>query len=101
MKLYASLLSVAAVSVATAACAGDAEAGRNLAQARCAPCHSVGQWQGEVMAQAPPFVVIARKFPAGTADLVVALRGPHRMMNFRPTQGEADDIAAYIRSLVP
>jgi mono/diheme cytochrome c family protein len=93
------VLSVAAVLIATAAIAGDAETGRQLAQSRCAVCHAIGRWQGEVFADAPPFQVIARKFPAGGGDLIVALRGPHQKMNFRPSQGEADDIAAYIHSL--
>jgi mono/diheme cytochrome c family protein len=84
---------------ATAADAADADVGRQLAQSRCAACHAVGRWQGEVFADAPPFVAIARRFPAGRSDLIIALRGPHRKMNFRPSQSEADDIAEYIRSL--
>jgi len=101
VKLSVYILSVVALCAATAARAGDAEAGRQLAQSRCAACHAVGHWQGDVVAAAPPFEVLARKFPGGTTDLIIALRGPHRMMNFRPTQSEADDIAAYIRSLAP
>jgi mono/diheme cytochrome c family protein len=92
-------MSFAALLAATAADAGDADVGRQLAQSRCAVCHAVGRWQGEVFADAPPFVVIARNFPAGRSDLIIALRGPHQKMNFRPSQGEADDIAEYIRSL--
>jgi hypothetical protein len=30
---------------------------------------------------------------------MLGLRGPHQKMNFRPTQREADEVAAYIRSL--
>jgi mono/diheme cytochrome c family protein len=99
MRPSISVLSLALVLTATAAMAGDAVAGRQLAQSRCAACHATGRWQGEVFADAPPFVVIARKFPASQGSLIVALRGPHQKMNFRPSQGEADDIAAYIRSL--
>jgi len=93
------VLTLAAGLTATAAAAGDADAGRQLAQSRCAACHATGRWQGEVFADAPPFNVIARKFPAGDTDLIITLRGPHQKMNFRPSRGEADDIAAYIRSL--
>lgn len=99
MKPSISVLSLAAVLTATTAIAGDADAGRLLAQSRCAACHATGRWQGEVFADAPPFAVIARKFPAGEAGLIISLRGPHQKMNFRPSQREADDIAAYIRSL--
>jgi hypothetical protein len=47
----------------------------------------------------PPFEVIASKFSPETGSLIIALRGPHHMMNFRPTQSEAEDIAAYIATL--
>ncbi len=99
MRPFIHALGVAGVLAATAAHAGDAEIGRQLAQSRCAPCHVVGEWRGDVFAQAPPFQTIARKFPADGADLIIALRGPHAKMNFRPSYGEAADIAAYIRSL--
>jgi mono/diheme cytochrome c family protein len=88
---------VATCAVASAR-AGDVEIGRRLAQSHCAPCHVVGVWRGDEQAQAPPFAVIAQKFPSNAA-LMLGLRGPHQKMNFRPTQREADDIAAYIRSL--
>ena len=99
MKPFIAVLSIAAVLSATAAFAGDAESGRQLAQSRCAACHVTGPWRADVFADAPPFEVIARKFPVEGAGLIVALRGPHQKMNFRPSQGEADDIAAYIHSL--
>jgi len=99
MKPSISVLSVAAVLAATAAVAGDVEAGRRLAQSRCEACHVTGPWRADVFADAPPFEVIARKFPAEGTGLIVALRGPHQKMNFRPSRDEADDIAAYIRSL--
>jgi mono/diheme cytochrome c family protein len=99
MKPSISVLSLAGVLIATAAIAGDADAGRQLAEGRCAACHVTGPWRGDVFADAPPFEAIARKFPGEGADLIVALRGPHQKMNFRPSRGEADDIAAYIHSL--
>lgn len=92
------LLAAAACTVARAQ-AGDLKIGKRLAESRCAPCHVVGPWRGDVQAQAPPFAVIAQKFPS--AALVIGLRGPHDKMNFRPTQREAEDIAEYIRSLAP
>jgi mono/diheme cytochrome c family protein len=99
MRPSISVLCLAAVFTANAAIAGDADIGRQLAQSRCAPCHVTGPWRADVFADAPPFEVIARKFPANGGDLIVALRGPHQKMNFRPSQREADDIAAYIRTL--
>jgi mono/diheme cytochrome c family protein len=98
VKPYALVLAVAAAFAVTSAQAGDAEIGRQLAQSRCAPCHEVSPWTRNEQADAPPFTVIARRFPSD-ASLILGLRGPHRKMNFRPTQREADDIAEYIHSL--
>jgi mono/diheme cytochrome c family protein len=98
MRPFIFLLSLATLLAATAVHAGDADAGRRLAQDHCATCHATGRWQGEGFADAPPFAVIARKF-AGSGDLMVALRGPRHKMNFWPSQAEANDIAEYIRSL--
>ena len=100
MKQYIFLLAAAASCVAGSVQAADVETGRRLAQSRCAPCHVIGPWRGDEQAAAPPFAVIAQKFPSNTA-LILGLRGPHQKMNFRPSQSEADDIAAYIRSLAP
>ena len=97
MRVFIRVIGLAAVVATTTAEAGDANVGLRLAQSHCAACHVVGRWQGDVLADAPPFPVIARKFPA--ADLTIALRGPHPKMNFRPSQSEASDIAEYIRSL--
>ena len=99
MRLFIYVLGLAATCAATAALAGDADIGRQLAQSRCAPCHTVGPFQRDEVADAPPFDAIARKFPPGVGDLIVVLRGPHQKMNFRPSQIEAEDIAEYIHSL--
>ncbi len=99
MKLSIHVLSLAAACAVTAAHAGDAEVGRQLAQSQCAPCHRVGPFGRDEQADAPPFELIARKFPRDGASLIIALRGPHRKMNFSPSYPEADDIAEYIRSL--
>ncbi len=98
LKRHVIFLAAAASCAVASAQTDEIEIGRRLAQSRCAPCHAVGAWQGDEQADAPPFAVIARKFPPGAA-LIVALRGPHQKMNFRPTQREADEIAEYIRSL--
>jgi mono/diheme cytochrome c family protein len=99
LKRYIFLVAGASCAL-TSAQAADVENGRRLAQSRCSPCHVVGPWRGDEQAVAPPFAVIAQKFPSNTT-LILGLRGPHQKMNFRPTQSEADDIAEYIRSLGP
>ena len=96
---HAYVLALAAACAVTSAHAGDAEIGRRLALDRCASCHTLDQWRRDEVADAPPFEMIARKFSSDSGTLVVALRGPHRKMNFRPTQREAEDVAEYIHSL--
>jgi mono/diheme cytochrome c family protein len=98
--LLTCFLGVAAICAATSVQAGDVEAGRRIAQSRCASCHTIAPWlRRDELADAPPFELIARKFAADPAMLIFSLAGPHRKMNFRPTQGEMDDLAEYIRSL--
>src|SRR5579871_5314526 len=58
----------------------DADAGRRLAQLRCAACHIVDRSQRNEIADAPPFAVIGRKFSFNSDSLVVALMGPHAKM---------------------
>ncbi len=99
VKAYTLVAALAVISAAPPGWAGDADIGRRLAQSRCAPCHVVGRPSDGELSAAPPFAVIARKFPAGSGSLIVALRGPHPKMNFSPTQREAEDIAEYIRTL--
>jgi mono/diheme cytochrome c family protein len=79
--------------------AGDADAGRRLAQLRCAACHIVDHSQRNEIADAPPFAAVGRKFDFNPDSLIVALRGPHAKMNFSLTGRDAEDIAAYIVTL--
>ena len=85
---------------ASNALAADAESGKRLAQLRCAACHIVTPSPpNDFVADAPPFVVIARKYASNTEALVFNLVGPHAKMNFALSRPEANDIAAYIGSL--
>jgi mono/diheme cytochrome c family protein len=99
VKPSAHVMGLAVACLGTAAQAGNPVAGRRVAQERCAICHVVAPGPRDELAMAPPFEVIANKFPPELGSLIIALRGPHRMMNFRPTQSEAEDIAAYIATL--
>ena len=78
----------------------DAESGKRLAQLRCAACHIVtASPRNDLVADAPPFIAIARKYGSDTDALVFNLVGPHAKMNFALPRPEANDIAAYIASL--
>ncbi len=95
------LLTCLALSSMTAtALAGDVERGKNIAQDRCAACHIVGRGLRGIVADAPPFEVIGRKYGFNQDNLVSALVNPHAKMNFAVRGREADDVAAYIAALV-
>jgi mono/diheme cytochrome c family protein len=80
--------------------AGDIETGRRFVQQRCAGCHIVtGSPRNDVVAEAPPFLVIGRKYGFDAEAIALNLVGPHAKMNFALTRPEANDVAAYIQSL--
>jgi mono/diheme cytochrome c family protein len=97
LKLYSVLIGVSATSAALAADAGN---GRRLAEMRCAACHIVAPSQRRDVTDAAPFEVIARKFATSPETLAFALLDPHPRMNLMLTRREAQDIAAYINTLV-
>ncbi len=102
MKSFAVLaLSLAALALASMnATAADLEAGRRLVQQRCAACHIVtGSRRNDVVADAPPFLVIGRKYGFDAEAIALNLVGPHAKMNFALSRPEANDVAAYIESL--
>jgi mono/diheme cytochrome c family protein len=94
------IVTMLAVSLtASNALAADPATGRLLAASHCAVCHAVAPPQRNDVAAAPPFEVIARKYGANEAALVLAILGPHPRMNFVPQRPHAEDIAAYIATL--
>jgi mono/diheme cytochrome c family protein len=101
MKSIAVLaLLLAANGATTCATAADIEAGWRLAQQRCAACHIVtGSPRNDLVADAPPFLVIGRKFGFDSEAIALNLVGPHAKMNFALSRPEANDVAAYIQSL--
>ena len=100
MRLFL-LCCVASLPImASAALGADVDAGKRLAQQRCAVCHVVDASQRGEVADAPPFEVIGRKFGADFDMLEFDLMSPHAKMNFALRQRDAADVAEYIRSLV-
>ena len=85
--------------LSTIAFAADADAGKRLAQVRCASCHSIEAGQHRQIADAPPFELIARKFGDNPDILAFALLDPHPRMNVTLTRRETQDIATYISTL--
>src|SRR5690242_3805313 len=99
MKLTLHLLALSSVIMAQSAVAGDAETGRRVALLRCAPCHIVAPHERREVADSLPFETIALKFRADPDLLVLAILTPHPRMNLVIRRREAQDLAAYIRTL--
>jgi mono/diheme cytochrome c family protein len=90
-----------AIAAALNARAADAGRGQRLAQMHCAACHETAPPARKVVADAPPFEVIGRKYGFDPTVIAATIAGPHRKMNFTPSADDAADIAAYIATLKP
>jgi mono/diheme cytochrome c family protein len=98
--LGAAALGILAVAVAGPVLAADASNGKRVAVRWCATCHVVAPDQRHAYADAPPFREIANRPNFSESGLVTFLLNPHaKMPNMSLTRVEADDIAAYIRTL--
>lgn len=104
---------VASIAVMASALAGmqaaaagdDAESafrGRRIAEANCAGCHALAQFDESTLPAAPPLREIGRTISA--KELRELLRGPvferHAAMpDFEPDARQARDLAAYIADI--
>lgn len=76
--------------------------GRRIAEANCAGCHALAQFDESTLQTAPPLRDIGRTIPAN--DLRRLLQGPvflqHAVMpDFEPDPRQAADLAAYITDI--
>ena len=83
----------------TSAFAADAERGRQFARRVCSVCHVVAAGQRQGVPPAPPFRSIARSAQFRTKGAQLLWEKHGTMPNFALTADEADDVAAYIKSL--
>jgi mono/diheme cytochrome c family protein len=87
-------------SVVAASAAGDAAAGKALAERWCASCHLVSPDQASATTEAPPFATIAKRPPEQIEALEAFLAAPHPPMPpVSLTRQEISDVLAYIASL--
>ena len=101
-QCIAVLLAISVVSLAPGAAeAADANNGERIAKTSCAACHIVEAppMVRREVADAPPFIAIARKFNFNADMLVFELIEMHPKMNFALTRREANDVAAYMSAL--
>ena len=98
--LFAAAFGIHAAVVAGPVLAADAANGKRVAVRWCAACHVVTPDQLHAYADAPPFKTIAGRPNFSESGLVTFLLNPHaKMPNMSLTRIEANDIAAYIRTL--
>lgn len=97
--LMAAIAALGLIVSSSAAFAANIERGRQLAGRLCSVCHVVTAGQSPGVPNAPSFRSIAKspQFRAKRAKLLWEKHGV--MPNFALTGDEADDVAAYIRSL--
>jgi mono/diheme cytochrome c family protein len=87
-------------SLQTIVWAADSAEGQKFARRVCSTCHLVTSKGQSPMADAPPFALIARsqKFRVSGAGLLFQ---SHTIMpNFAFTNEQAENVAAYIKTLV-
>lgn len=80
----------------------DAEAGADYARAYCSSCHAVGGLGASPNPQAPPFRVIADKYPPEqlSETLVEGIEVGHpKMPRFIMAPERADQLVAYLKTL--
>ena len=101
MKTIRIMSATMVASVLTsAAIAGDARQGEELANQWCSNCHLVGAEQTAGGDTAPPFEIIAETAADRTDELQAWLADPHPPMpNLDLTRQEINDLLAYIESL--
>ena len=96
----AAALGALAAVVAGPVLAADASNGKRVAVRWYAACHVVTADQRHAYADAPSFREIANRSNFSESGLVTFLLNPHaKMPNMSLTRLEANDIAAYIRTL--
>jgi mono/diheme cytochrome c family protein len=80
--------------------AADASHGKVLAERWCAGCHLVGPEQRQANADVRSFVAIGRDPKFNANRLAFFLLDPHpKMPDMQLTRTEAQDLAAYVKSL--
>jgi mono/diheme cytochrome c family protein len=104
MRLGAQTLVAAFAALAlngsVAFAAGDASAGKALAETWCSSCHLIGPEQTSATTEAPPFETIAKRSDDEIAALALFLADPHPPMpQMSLTRREIQDLLAYISSL--
>jgi mono/diheme cytochrome c family protein len=75
--------------------------GRDIAEAQCAACHSVGTYGESPNVSAPPFRTILTRYRAVVLEeeLIAGIQVAHPMPEFQFNPQGADALIAYLRSI--
>ncbi|TCO16262.1 cbb3-type cytochrome c oxidase subunit III [Camelimonas lactis] len=79
-----------------------AEAGRSIAEAKCARCHATGSVGASPHKEAPPFRELARRYPIDNLAEAFAEGlsvGHADMPEFRLSVGQTNALLAYLHSI--
>ncbi|MCF8706312.1 c-type cytochrome [Rhizorhapis sp. SPR117] len=99
-----SLLLTGAATFAAAGSAGEVSRGHDLAERRCASCHSIGETNASPNRLAPPLRNLYRQYPVDALQpaFLNGLEVGHRdMPRFILTPQEVTDIIAFLHDLNP
>lgn len=84
------------------ATASDADAGRQIAQANCSPCHAIGPEGASPLARAPAFRTLHEKYPVEFLEEALAegiVVGHSPMPTFVFTPPDIGNLVAYLKTL--
>jgi mono/diheme cytochrome c family protein len=78
-----------------------AEDGRDIAEAQCAGCHSVGEYGESPNPAAPPFRTVLQRYRAEVLEeeLIAGIQVTHPMPEFQFNPQGADALIAYLQSI--
>ena len=78
-----------------------AESGRDIAEAQCAGCHSVGEYGASPNPDAPVFRTIFQRYSADVLEeeLIEGIRVSHPMPEFQFNPQGTDALIQYLRSI--
>ena len=75
--------------------------GRDIAEAQCAACHSVGPYGDSPNTSAPPFRTVLTRYSADVLEeeLIAGIQVAHPMPDFQFNPQGADALIAYLQSI--
>jgi mono/diheme cytochrome c family protein len=102
IRVAIALAAVGSLGVPLPAVAGDARAGRQVAEKNCAGCHAILRVGASPFAPAPPFREIVRRYKVSDLEEALAegvTTGHPAMPEITLPPRQIDDLLTYLRTL--